>query len=213
MLDLKNYGSKKNQLWGGGKYSLYIRIHWPLTKYNILRIWGIFGGFFFKKSLLDLKILVKIPKIKNPQLKNDFFCFSDNFILFQKNAKKVQNQGFWGFFFKNPRILKNLENWKIPNWQKMLKLFFRHFFCYFKKINKNLKICIFGVFLGIFQKSPKSKNPSWLATLLSGNPKYSLCISIHWPLPTYEISSWYLKRFKRYRGGRTDRRTDRHYDS
>ena len=101
-----------------------------------------------------------------------------------------------------------MKTWNIPNWQKMLKLFFRHFFCYFKKINKNLKICIFGVFLGIFQKSPKSKNPSWLATLLSGNPKYSLCISIHWPLPTYEISSWYLKRFKRYRGGRTDRRTD-----
>ncbi len=166
------------------------------------------GDFYFQKSLLDLKILVKIPKIKNPQLKNDFFCFSDNFILFQKNAKKSAKSGILRIFSKNPGIFKNLENWNIPNWQKMLKLFFRHFFCYFKKINKNLKICIFGVFLGIFQKSPKSKNPSWLATLLSGNPKYSLCISIHWPLPTYEISSWYLKRFKRYRGGRTDRPTD-----
>ena len=150
-----------------------------------------------------------------------FFVFLMILFYFRKMQKKCKIGDFGDFFFKNPRIFKNLENWKIPNWQKMLKLFFRHFVCYFKKINKNLKICIFGVFLGIFQKSPKSKNPSWVATLLSGNPKYSLCISIHWPLPTYEISSWYLKRFKRYRGGRTDRptdgptdgRTDRHYGS
>ena len=48
-----------------------------------------------------------------------------------------------------------------------------------------------------------------MATLWQPCTKYSLCISIHWPLPTYEISSWYLKRIKSYRGGRTDRPPDR----
>ena len=40
----KKYGSEKNQL-QGAKYSLCIRIHCLLTKYKILRILGIFGGF------------------------------------------------------------------------------------------------------------------------------------------------------------------------
>ena len=38
--------------------------------------------------------------------------------------------------------------------------------------------------------------------------KNSLCISVHHSLPIYEILCQYLARFKSYRGGRTDRRTD-----
>ena len=101
-------GLKKNQLWGA-KYRLCFRIHRPLTKYKILRIWGIFGGFWgiFGGFL-------KIPKIEKKNVKKLKKNFLDNF-LFQKNTKKSQNLHFFvlfGGFFKNPRNLKIPPEWQ-----------------------------------------------------------------------------------------------------
>ena len=113
MLDLKIMGVKKNQL-RGAKYSLCIRSHWPLTKYKILRILGIFGGFWgiFGGFL-------KIPKIeKTPNDKKLKKFFLDNFVLFQKNTKKSQNLHIFCIlegFFKNPRNLKIPPEWQ-PCW-------------------------------------------------------------------------------------------------
>ena len=106
-------GVKKNQP-RGAKYSLCIRSHWPLAKYKILRILGIFGGFwgifggFLKNPKIEKKTFGK--KLKN--------YFLDNFDLFQKNTKKSQNLHFFvlfGGFYKNPRNLKIPPEWQ-PCW-------------------------------------------------------------------------------------------------